>query len=225
MPGLRGLAVALCLVILIVEAAATRAFADPPAGDTCASPIAVPPGFNWEYSGDLGPYANDYDPSIPGPSCTGSAASGKDAVFSVEVQCGEWLDIYMAPTGFDGALYIITDCADPTGSCVSGSDRTGVGEGEDAGLDGLVTQTYYVVVDAHDPDAGGSFHVSFNLGPLDIPPGACCFSDGHCEVMNIDRCRDLGGLPEGPCVPCDPNPCGPTPEIARTWGAIRACYR
>lgn len=225
MRSLHGLAMVACLLVMLVQIGATRAFADPPTGDTCSFPIPVPDGFSWEYSGDLGPYANDYDPGIPGPSCTGSAAPGKDVVFSVEVQCGEWLDVYMDPADFDGALYIVTDCTDPTGTCLSGSDVAGAGEAENAGLHGLITQTCYVIVDAHDPGAGGAFHISFNLGPLDIPPGACCFPDGHCEVRNTDICREVGGLPVGPCVPCDPNPCDPTPIREQTWGALRARYR
>ncbi|MFC1573022.1 hypothetical protein ACFL6M_05425 [Candidatus Eisenbacteria bacterium] len=40
------------------------------------------------------------------------------------------------------------------------------------------------------------------------PPGACCFADGHCEMLLEVECPEvwMGG-------PCDPNPCSP-PEVA-----------
>jgi hypothetical protein len=213
------------LALLLIQAAAGPSLADPPIGDTCESPIAVPLGYEWAFSGDLTPYANNYDPALPGPSCTDSAEPGKDAVFSITVTCGQFLSVYLEPVGFDGALYIVTDCADITGTCVAGSDNAGPGGAESTGMDVTFGHTFYVIVDAHDPDARGAFDISFNIGLWDIPPGACCFPDGHCEIIHVDFCAEAGGVTEGPCVPCDPNPCSPTPTPEGSWGAIKARYR
>jgi hypothetical protein len=225
MSGLRSLVATAFPAILLFSVAPNRSLADPPPGDICAFPISVPAGYYWAYSGDLALYANDYDPGVPGPSCTGLPAPGKDAVFAIEMHCGEWLNVHLEPTGFDGALYIVTDCTDPTGTCVSGSDEEGSGASESAGMEVFTSQTYYVIVDARDAAASGTFDISFDIGFWDIPPGACCFPDGHCEIIHVDFCSEAGGVTQGPCVPCDPNPCVPTPVLEQTWGAIRARYR
>jgi hypothetical protein len=211
------------VIVLCLWACVFPSFAD--TGDTCSEPIQVPFAIQWEYSGDLAPYANDYDPGVPGPSCTGSAAPGKDAVFAVEVSCAEWLDVSLQPVGFDGAIYIVTDCADVTGSCVSGSDAVGVGVTEGIGLAATATRTYYVIVDAHNADSGGTFHISFLRGPWDFPPGACCRANGHCEILDVVVCEENGGQSHGPCSQCEPNPCFPVPALEATWGAVKARYR
>lgn len=182
-------------------------------------------GFDWGYTGDLGLYANDYDAGIPGPSCTGGTTPGKDAVFAVEVGCGEFVAVFMNPVGFDGALYVVTDCADVLGSCVSGSDEAGVGVGESASIQAFIPQTYYVIADAHNADAGAVFSLSFWFGGWGDPPGACCFPDGHCEITHIDLCAEAGGIALGPCHLCEPSPCSPAPVLERTWGAVKAHYR
>ncbi len=50
-------------------------------------------------------------------------------------------------------------------------------------------------------------------------PHACCYNDGRCVLALNDECTQLGGLPLGACVACDPNPCtgGTTaPAASRT---------
>jgi hypothetical protein len=42
--------------------------------------------------------------------------------------------------------------------------------------------------------------------------GACCFTDGHCEMLLADACIAAGGSVYG--GPCDPNPCPPPPVEA-----------
>ncbi len=38
-------------------------------------------------------------------------------------------------------------------------------------------------------------------------PGACCFADGSCTVLNETECGDAQGTFQGPGTNCDPNPC------------------
>jgi hypothetical protein len=214
--------VVMALVGLCLSALADRSLADPPTGDTCASAVHVEgPWAN----GDLGPCTNDYDPAVPGPSCTGLAAPGKDFVFQVELNCTTGLSVDLAPSGFDGALYVVTDCADITGSCVAGSDQAGVGANEWVEIWFPMTRTYYIIVDARDVDAGGVFSLAFSWLSVDIFLGACCFPDGHCEIQDLALCGPAGGETLGPCTTCDPNPCGPTPALEATWGTIKMRYR
>jgi hypothetical protein len=41
----------------------------------------------------------------------------------------------------------------------------------------------------------------------EVPVGACCFCDGHCETLLAYECEAVGGAFYGIGVPCDPNPC------------------
>jgi hypothetical protein len=41
------------------------------------------------------------------------------------------------------------------------------------------------------------------------PTGACCFADGHCQVLTVSGCTGLGGTYQGDNTTCDPNPCPP----------------
>lgn len=88
-----------------------------------------------------------------GPGCTGAATPGRDAVFAVEVGCAQCLGVFRNPIGFDGALCIVTDCADVAGTCVSGSGEVGEGVGENVVVWGFTPLTYYVIADAHDAGA------------------------------------------------------------------------
>ncbi len=45
----------------------------------------------------------------------------------------------------------------------------------------------------------------------DMPaPEACCFDDGHCELLSAEGCVGAGGTAGGAGSSCDPNPCPPT---------------
>ena len=225
MENLWGLVVATILALLSLQASAGPSLADPPPGDTCDSAMVIHWGGDSEFSGDLTEFANDYDPGVPGPGCLVSGAPGKDLVLAVEVDCGLMMAVYYTPVGFDGCIYIVTDCADPSGSCVAGADALGVGGGESVTFASLTTDTYYIIVDAHDAGAGGPFSLSFNYGFWDFPPGACCFPDGRCEVMQQYLCGPAGGTFYGYCSVCDPSPCPATPVRELNWGAVKVRYR
>lgn len=225
MPDHRALALTVGLVGLVVSMSGGPALADRPPGDNCGSPIPLQWGGDWGYAGDLYSYANDYNPAQPGPSCTGSPAPGRDAVFAMDMGCGMGLVAGLNPENFDGSLYIVTDCGDISGSCVVGCDNAGVGAGEQVFFTPTTYRTYYIVVDAHDFWAGGAFELSFEFLSVDGWEWACCFPDGHCEILESGPCEAAGGETLGPCSDCAPNPCGPTPSLEQNWGAIKARYR
>lgn len=54
---------------------------------------------------------------------------------------------------------------------------------------------------------------------------ACCGSDGTCSIMLPGECQAAGGTPLGAGTSCDPDPCGPTKRVARSWGALKLIYR
>jgi hypothetical protein len=53
---------------------------------------------------------------------------------------------------------------------------------------------------------------------------ACCFSDGHCDDLTADRCRNAGGSPQGSGTDCTTVHCEVTPTRPATWGRIKALY-
>jgi len=61
--------------------------------------------------------------------------------------------------------------------------------------------------------------------PCPNAPGACCFSDGHCEFISYELCLMGGGAWLGADIPCEPQPCPPTPDERITWGKIKQKYR
>jgi hypothetical protein len=192
------------------------------AGDDCATATEIPFG-GGNFSGDLDLYQNDYDPGASG--CTGVAESGKDGVYVAFFGCSEGLEFWLSPVGFDAAIYVVTDCNDIAGTCIAGADLAGVGGGES--LICLPPQygTYYIIVDAREPNAGGLYTLDASLTFFDFPPGACCFADGHCEFTSVFLCQPAGGISFTYCLLCEPNPCQPTPAEQRSWGRIKEEYR
>ena len=75
-----------------------------------------------------------------------------------------------------------------------------------------------------------SFYYSTTMLDLEVttvgsPIGACCFSNGVCLQGTQVDCQSLGGNYVGDGVPCDPDPCGPTPVKMTTWGQVKELYR
>lgn len=94
---------------------------------------------------------------------------------------------------------------------------------------------------APHPDQGGLFAddaVPSNLDPIQdfgtfgfytegrlpcaFPIAACCFDDGHCEVLNEMECRSAGGSWETGEASCTPNPC-PQPPTGACCTPVGGC--
>ena len=100
-----------------------EAASPPPINDTCDGAIDLQEQGLPEFVIDLCDYTNQYDPTPDG--CTGFRAIGPEAVYKIDLEaaahfvaCIVHLDEYI-----DLSLYLITDCDDPVGSCVVGSDE------------------------------------------------------------------------------------------------------
>ena len=113
------------------------------------------------------PAQNDYDlcPGNPncGTSCTGFGAPGRDVVYRIEVpSAGNVLHVIyqLSPIEADATLYLVTDCGNVAATCVAGED-TGSGTPPET-LDYSFTApgTYYLILDAFVPDAGGDWVLS-----------------------------------------------------------------
>ncbi len=126
-----------------------------PENDTCDGAIVIAPGA-FDLAGDLTAANDDYDPGSGG--CTGYAAAGNDAVYAVHLEPGDRLTATYTNVA-DGSLYLISDCADPVGSCVAGADDTVGGQDEviDFTNEGDAAMDLYLVVDCYGSGNGGTY--------------------------------------------------------------------
>ncbi|MBI2378135.1 MAG: hypothetical protein HYV07_29300 [Deltaproteobacteria bacterium] len=89
--------------------------------ETCAdaAPLAFDSGPEWFTTDGT---ANDYSPNSGG--CTGFTASAGDRVYEIYLFSGEQLQVTVVPETptFDVSTYLVSSCADITGSCVQGAD-------------------------------------------------------------------------------------------------------
>jgi hypothetical protein len=101
----------------------------PPAHDACEGAVAISPGA-FEIYDDLADATNQVDPGRNG--CMGDLSvsyTGRDLVYRVSIPENYTLDATLVPDGgWDAALYLINDCAEPVGACVA------VGQFENGGV-------------------------------------------------------------------------------------------
>ncbi|MCD4699290.1 MAG: PPC domain-containing protein [Phycisphaerae bacterium] len=121
---------------------------EPEENDTCEGAIELPTG-PIDFQVDLCLYVHDYSPGEYGASCTGYSADGPDAVYMVNLAPGGSIDVCENPAdgGYtDGSIYLITDCADPQGSCVVGDDS---GNPECISYVSVDGGLYYLIIDTY----------------------------------------------------------------------------
>lgn len=153
---------------------------DPPANDQCAGAISIPCG-NISITGSTFLATNDYDFPDTTLSCTGYSASGRDVVYKFDAMAGDsvWLRY---TSSADGAIYIVTNCAQPTTSCKIGADENRQGSFEDLRYGFPTTGTYYLILDSYGQDTYGNWSL---VGQF--------FSCGLHPPVN-DRCETATGL-------------------------------
>ncbi|MBP9204852.1 MAG: hypothetical protein KBG28_12855 [Kofleriaceae bacterium] len=111
--------------------------------------------------GDTTGYAGDFAPVVL-PGCTGSVAPGPDAVYRLDLQAGDQLDLTLAPELHDGAVYLLAACG-AAATCVGGADTFGPGAIDEVSLTISTTTTYYLVVDASIVTAAGCFTLTVRV--------------------------------------------------------------
>ena len=121
----------------------------PPTNDTCAGAEALV--LDTDIESNTACATDDYE-----GTCTGASLTGGDLVYTYTPTEDEVLGIILDPTGFDAAVYIVTDCADPSmASCVGYTDEAGIGGEEQFCVDLTASTQYYIIVDG--ATSGGSF--------------------------------------------------------------------
>jgi hypothetical protein len=127
----------------------------PPDNDTCQGAIDngyfILPG-TIALTGNNELAAHDYTLDYTG-SCTGYSCSGQDVVWVVDMEDGQVLDVTMTTTGWDDAIFLITDCADPQNTCVAGADDYPDGSTFSYTHAGAPTR-FYLIVSAYSSGTG-----------------------------------------------------------------------
>jgi hypothetical protein len=148
-------------------------------------------------NGDHSTGSNDYSPES---SCTGYSVNGLDVVYYMDLNAGDLCNFVYTSWDCDGSFYIITDCADPTGTCVVGADDTLGGEPESI-LNWEVPETgrYYLVLDNWSSSCGGYWTLDYSIecvgcecavvitDVLDLGNGRCkylFYGMTDCDVTN-----------------------------------------
>lgn len=152
------------------QASSAKLLVAPLSGDTCATATVINPGgLPFVENSSLATAGNDIDPGLTG--CAPGA--GNDVVYSFTPSATDIYTIGATPTtGFDLSLYVVTDCSNPSGTCVASANARGFDAGE------FVTPTlnagtqYFIVVDNVVQDSAiANFHFSLRRG---IPSNDTC---------------------------------------------------
>jgi hypothetical protein len=179
----------------------TWACADPStlAGEDCTDPIVVP-GTPYTTQGITTGRADDYTgaatcPGLPQPEGGGSA----DVVYEFTPTQTGMYHIDYEPT-FDGALYVVTNCADVAGTCIGGSEEASFNPPWNEVVDAPMVSgtTYYIIVDGGYAGFEGTYTLSIDAPCLsectgkDCGPDGCGASCGACTGGDV--CDDTQGL-------------------------------
>ena len=178
----------------------------PPVNDTCAGAIELTRCTAGSVNGTLQWATNNYDPAVPGPSCTGYAAAGKDVTYKVALEAGDGVTLTYTPTGYDASLYIVSDCSNMA-TCVAGSDLCCSGTAEPISWVCPTTGTYYIICDGYGTNVGGAFTLAYDLTCVPPAEGACCSpATGACTLAFEANCL-TPNVWHGEWTSCDPNQC------------------
>ena len=160
----------------------------PPANDTCEGAPDLTGQGTAEFVIDLCDYSNQYNAGFGG--YTGWCALGPEAVYRINLDAGDCFQagVVHVDEYIDLSLYLISDCDDPAGSCVAGSDEFWGGPfGGDSAetIEYLATEagSYYMMVDSYRNCGGGLTEVGFNV----VPPPSNDTCEGAVDLIQLGQ--------------------------------------
>jgi hypothetical protein len=198
----------LWIAVLATAMAASQARAQG-GGENCALATVLLCGDVNQATNTIG-HINDYDQAS---ACTGFDSAGPDVVFRIDLASGATVDLtFDGP--YDASVYLIRNCADPAGTCVSGSDTFPPGlpdaifyTNPTAGV-----ETLYLIIDGFSDIDFGPGVLTGTISCAGPPPviGACCDrTTGGCNTTSNLACAATDGIFQGAGTVCSPTPCPP----------------
>jgi hypothetical protein len=168
--------------------------------------------------GDNSTAINNYSPAN---DCTGYSANGKDVVYYMDLQEGDYLDMCYNNIDWDSSFYILTDCSDMY-SCVAGADDTVWPDPECFTWTVPETGRYYLILDAWSSDQGGPWWLEYSIECacdcevvvneiLNLGNGRCkyLFTATNCCDLTNDLHLDLVSPANATIVGCSVDPGAP----------------
>jgi len=175
-------------------------------GDNCGNPHVVD-AFPFTYDGDTSAASNtmSYGDGVCDGETYGEGESANDNVFMYEAMSDTSLTVSLTPnTGFDSALYVVTDCGDVTNTCVGADEGIGA---EEISFPAVSGTTYYIVVDGYNTNAGQYTLDVTECETTCDTSGATCGDDGcggTCGECAVDEACSSGQcIMVGPGDTCD----------------------
>ena len=193
------------------------------AGDTCGTAFTVG-ALPFTAEGDTSDASPDYgyDSGVCPPETGGWGQGANDEVYAFTAPSTGSYAVTLTGS-FDTNLYVITDCADPSGSCLAGDEDACTGCTEELAVTLTAGQAVYVIVDgwSNSSPGGGTYTLTISLEGGCVPDCAgkacgdngCGGSCGECGAGDV--CNDGGA-----CVPESTGGEGDTCETAFTVGAL-----
>lgn len=137
-----------------------------PENDTCAGAFPnhlIPRGPFTMLGSNL--LATHHYALSPSGSCTGFAHTGKDLAYVVDMNSGDTISATMETAGdWDDTLFLVTDCANPQGTCVAGANSLPDGSTITYTHTAFGTGRYYLIASGYGT-ASGAFTLRGELGP------------------------------------------------------------
>lgn len=154
----------------------------PVPNDTCGM-TGIDATAGGQFVGLIDDFTNDYDPTSSG--CTGFAAAGGDAVYTVNAAPGDIISAAM-DADFDSAVYIVTDCSMIQASCVDGDDSGGI---EEVKYAAPTAGTYYIIADGFSSTASGLYQLD-----VSVTQPICTAMTNSCGAVSgdLEQCNDFG---------------------------------
>ncbi len=118
----------------------------PPTNDLCEDAIDLQEQGLTMFQVDLCLASNSYNAAEHGASCTGYSSNGNDVVYKIYLAAGQNFTISQQGA-HDSAIWLVTDCSDPAGTCVAGADVTFTGGIETINFTATTAGWYYVIID------------------------------------------------------------------------------
>ncbi|HEY3446112.1 MAG TPA: hypothetical protein VGK67_07080 [Myxococcales bacterium] len=130
-----------------------------PAGDTCATAIALTKGTS--ASGDTTNATADYGSTF-GTACTSSDAIGADLVYSYTPSTAGDFTVTVTPASWDVLVWVSeTTCGGSGADCIKSKDSSATGAETLTVTGGVAGTTYYIYVDSYNSSTG-SFTIVVN---------------------------------------------------------------